>query len=116
MFVSFFNGSCPLNPTVSKASSGAVEMMPVYALSGCGLGHFLFKARGNGWTVLETTSSEKLKERERRRGGETGREEFEGDVEEAKAKKLPVIDCHDYQAKGPTIVVLGKATVMYTTI
>ena len=107
------NYSCPLTPIVSKASAGAMEMMPVYALSGCGLGHFLFKARGNGWTVLEAMGSEKLKERERglRGGGgeSSGREEFEEDVEEAKAKKLPVIDCHDYQAKGPTIVVLGKS-------
>ena len=88
------------------ASSGAMEMMPIYALNGtCSLPFFLFEARGNGWTVLETVGSERLKEMER---GERRREEVEGDVEEAKAKKLPVIDCHQYHAKGPTIVVLGK--------
>ena len=80
-------------------------MMPVYALSGCGLGHFLSEARRNGWTVLGTTSSESRKERKKGGG------KVEGDVEEAKAKKLPVIDCHDYQAKGPTIVVLGKSVL-----
>ena len=96
---------------------GAMETMPVYALSGCGLGHFLFNARGNGWTVLEITGSERLKERERGGGGGGGereREEMEGDVEEAKAKKLPVIDCHNYCVKGPTIVVLGKDIVIVT--
>ena len=98
---------------------GTMETMPVYALSGCGLGHFLFNARGNGWTVLETTGNKKLKERERGRGGEGEREEgeeFHRDVEEAKAKKLPVIDCRDYCTNGPTIVVLGKdIVVLYTT-
>ena len=83
-------------------------MMPVYALSGCGLEQFLSKAKKNGWTVLGIVGSERLKERERGGGGRKRREEMDGDVEEAKAKKLPVIDCHDYQAKGPSIVVLGK--------
>ena len=81
-------------------------MMPVYALSGCGLEQFLSEARGNGWTVLGIVGSERLKERER--GGRKRREEMDGGMKEAKAKKLPVIDCHDYRAKGPTIVVLGK--------
>jgi hypothetical protein len=94
-----------------------METMPVYALSGCGLGHFLFNARGNGWAVLESTGSKRLKERERGgREGERGIEEFERDVEEAKAKKLPVIDCHEYHAKGPTIVILGKAIVVQKNI
>ena len=101
------NCSCPLTPLVSKASSGAMEMMPVYALSGCGLEEFLSEARGNGWTILGTVGSEKLKEREKGGGWRT-RRKGEGDMEEAKAKKLPVIDCYRYNAKGPTIVVLGK--------
>ena len=78
-------------------------MIPIYALSGkCSLPFFLFEARGNGWTVLETVGSERMERGERRR------EEIEGDVEEAKAKKLPVIDCYQYRANGPTVVVLGK--------
>ena len=81
-------------------------MMPVYALSGCGLEQFLSEAKKNGWTVLGIVGSERLKERER--GGGKRREEMDGGMKEAKAKKLPVIDCHDYRAKGPTVVVLGK--------
>ena len=84
-----------------------MEMMPVYALSGCGLEQFLSEARGNGWTVLGTVGSERLKEserRERRNEGE-GEEEEEGKI---KAKKPPVLDCRQYHAKGPAIIVLGK--------
>jgi hypothetical protein len=79
-----------------------MEMMPVYALSRCGLELFLSEAKKNGWTVLGIVDSERLKERGRNR-----RDDIEGGVKEAKAKKLPVIDCHDYRAKGPTMVVLG---------
>ena len=77
-------------------------MMPVYTLSGCCLEHFLSEAKEYGWAVLGTVGSETLKERERRRA------EVEGGVEEAIDKEVPVIDCHQYHAKGPTIVVVGK--------
>ena len=83
-------------------------MMPVHALSGCGLEHFLSEAKGNGWTVLGTVGSERLRGREK--GGEK-RREGEGEQEEAKAKKPPVLDCHQYHVEGPTIVVLGKALI-----
>ena len=91
-------------------------MMPVYALSGCGLEQCLSKAKENGWTVLGVVGSERLKER--KRGRRKRREEMKGDVDvkEAKAKKLPVIDCHDYRAKGPTIVVLGKDKNFFNNI
>ena len=108
--------SCPLTPVVSKASSGAMETMPVYALSGCGLEHFLSEARGNGWTVLGTVGSERLKERERgeRRRDSEGQEEEEKE-EKAKAKKPPVMDCRQYRVKGPTIIVLGKIQSLIMT-
>ena len=90
-------------------------MMPVYALSGCGLEHFLSEAKGNGWTILGTVGSGRLKERERgeRRMKNEGEEEEE---EKTKAKKPPVLDCRQYCAKGPTIVVLGKAQPIIVAI
>ena len=109
--------SCPLTPVVSKASSGAMETMPVYALSGCGLEHFLSEARGNGWTVLGTVGSERLKERERlgeKRRESEGQEEEKEKEEKAKAKKPPVMDCRQYRAKGPAIIVLGKIQPLIT--
>ena len=104
--------SCPLTPVVSKASSGAMETMPVYALSGCGLEHFLSEARRNGWTVLGTVGSERLKERERgeRRRDSEGKEEEK--EEKAKAKKPPVMDCRRYRVNGPAIIVLGKIQLL----
>ena len=81
-------------------------MMPVYTLSGCDLEHFLSEAKEYGWAVLGTMGSETLKERER---GERRREEVEGEAEEAIDRTLPVFDCHEYHAKGPTIVVVGKS-------
>ena len=94
-------------------------MIPVYALSGCGLEHFLSEAKGNGWTVLGTVGSERLKERERgekRRENEgEGEEEEEEEEEKAKAKKPPILDCRRYHVKGPSIVVLGKAQPIFVT-
>ena len=88
-----------------------MEMMPVYALSGCGLEQFLSEARGNGWTVLGTVGSERLKEserRERRKESEEEEEEKEEGKIYDKAKKPPVLDCRQYHSKGPAIIVLGK--------
>ena len=82
----------------------------MYALSGCGLEHFLSEAKENGWTILGTVGSERLKERERgeRRRESQGKGEEEEEEEKAKAKKPPVLDCRRYHVKGPTIIVLGK--------
>ena len=81
-------------------------MVPVYTLSGCSLEHFLSEAKEHGWAVLGTVGSETLKERER--GERRRKQEVEGEVEKAIDKMLPVFDCHQYCAKGPTIVVVGK--------
>ena len=83
-------------------------MMPVYAISGCGLERFLTEARESGWTILGTVGSERLSGRERGERREGGGPEEGGE----KMKKPPVLDCHQYRAEGPTMVVLGKAIIL----
>merc|ERR1712071_109453 len=55
IFVSHRN-SCRLTPVVSKASSGAMELLPVHSVSN--LPHFARVLRGLDWDVIGTTSSE----------------------------------------------------------
>ena len=91
--------SCPLTPVVSKASAGAMETMPVYAVSG--MEQFLAQAVGNGWTVLGTVGVETMRENER----ETGNVNKEVGKEVMKQ----VLNCHQCSTEGPTMVVLGKS-------
>ena len=76
-------------------------MMPVFAVSG--MEQFLAEAGENGWSVLGTVGSERVREKE-----QDTRKHRRGDEEEGKGLKKPVLDCHEYTAEGPTIVVLGK--------
>ena len=85
-----------MTPAVSKASSGAMEMMPVYAVSG--MEKFLAEAGSNGWTVLGTVGMERLNK------AETGSEK----QEMKRGSRKPVIDCREYVVEGPTVVVLGE--------
>jgi 21S rRNA (GM2251-2'-O)-methyltransferase len=77
--------SCSLTPTVSKASSGAMELMDVYSLRN--LPKFLHVARKNGWAVLGTCSPS-----------------HEDDV----YLGAPVMRCDEYKVTSPTVVVLGN--------
>ena len=94
--------SCPLTPAVSKASSGAMEMIPVYAVSGTE--QFLLQAVGNGWTVLGTVGAEQTRGKEQETGSEN--------KEVGKRSRKPVLDCHEYSVDGPTIVVLGEIVIL----
>ncbi|NXN90859.1 MRM1 methyltransferase, partial [Rhinopomastus cyanomelas] len=74
--------SCPLTPTVSKASSGAVEVFDVYSTDD--LQGFLKAKSEEGWEVVGTVSKPE-------------------DVE-----NVPVINCMDFRWDKPIIVVIGS--------
>lgn len=44
--------TCPINPTVSKVSAGAVELAPMFEVKN--LGEFLNNSKLNGWKVVCT--------------------------------------------------------------
>ncbi|KFO80950.1 hypothetical protein N303_14588, partial [Cuculus canorus] len=74
--------SCPLTPTVSKASSGAMEVFDVYSTDD--LRGFLKAKTAEGWEVVGTVSSPE-------------------DVE-----NVPVISCLEFQWNKPVIIVIGS--------
>nr|XP_060613011.1 rRNA methyltransferase 1, mitochondrial [Anolis sagrei ordinatus] len=74
--------SCPLTPVVSKASSGAMEVLDVFGADD--LPSFLKAKSEEGWEVL-------------------------GTVAHAKAQEgIPVVSCLDFRWMRPTILVLGN--------
>ena len=90
--------SCPLSPAVSKASAGAMELMPVYSVSH--LENFLKAAKSSGWHILGTAAGSDPGQQEE--GGEGG------DTRSVmKRNAMPSVDCHDYIKQGPTLLVLG---------
>ncbi|XP_051491429.1 rRNA methyltransferase 1, mitochondrial isoform X2 [Apus apus] len=74
--------SCPLTPTVSKASSGAMEVFDVYSTDD--LRSFLKAKTAEGWEVVGTVSRP---------------EEVEN---------VPVISCLEFQWNKPIIIVIGS--------
>ncbi|NXM74640.1 MRM1 methyltransferase, partial [Serilophus lunatus] len=74
--------SCPLTPTVSKASAGAAEVFDVYSTDD--LQSFLKAKTAEGWEVVGTVSKPE-------------------DVED-----VPVISCLDFQWNKPVIIVIGS--------
>ncbi|NWU64356.1 MRM1 methyltransferase, partial [Pterocles burchelli] len=74
--------SCPLTPTVSKASSGAMEVFDVYSTDD--LRGFLKAKAAEGWEVVGTVSNPE-------------------DVE-----NVPVISCLEFQWNKPVIIVIGS--------
>uniref|UniRef100_A0A8C3JKE5 rRNA methyltransferase 1, mitochondrial n=1 Tax=Calidris pygmaea TaxID=425635 RepID=A0A8C3JKE5_9CHAR len=74
--------SCPLTPTVSKASSGAMEVFDVYSTDD--LRSFLKAKTAEGWEVVGTVSTPE-------------------DVE-----NVPVISCLEFQWNKPVIIVIGS--------
>ncbi len=81
--------SCPLSPAVSKASSGAMELAPVYSVYN--VGEFLSEADQTGWKILGTCSSNPEDE----------------DAKED-TNDVPMLDCSQYTVKEPTIIALGE--------
>ncbi|XP_029820484.1 rRNA methyltransferase 1, mitochondrial [Manacus vitellinus] len=81
-FPLFFPCSCPLTPTVSKASAGAMEVFDVYSTDD--LQSFLKAKIAEGWEVVGTTSKPE-------------------DVED-----VPVISCLEFRWDKPLIVVIGS--------
>jgi 21S rRNA (GM2251-2'-O)-methyltransferase len=75
---------CVLSPVVSKASSGAMEMMTVFSLAN--MPDFLSAAQTCGWEVVGTCSPEAMN----------------------KQTPVPVHDVTDYSLSQPTILVLGN--------
>ncbi|NXX40224.1 MRM1 methyltransferase, partial [Tricholaema leucomelas] len=74
--------SCPLTPTVSKASSGAVELFDVYSTDD--LQSFLKAKSAEGWEVVGTVKSP---------------EEVEN---------VPVISCSEFRWNKPILLVIGN--------
>ncbi|XP_062448791.1 rRNA methyltransferase 1, mitochondrial [Rhea pennata] len=74
--------SCPLTPTVSKASSGAMEVFDVYSTDN--LQNFLKAKTAEGWEVVGTVSRTEA------------------------AENIPVIDCLEFQWNKPIILVIGS--------
>ncbi|KAM9176815.1 rRNA methyltransferase 1, mitochondrial [Mergus octosetaceus] len=74
--------SCPLTPTVSKASSGAMEVFDVYSTDD--LRSFLKAKAAEGWEVVGTVSKP---------------EEVEN---------VPVISCLEFRWNKPIIIVIGN--------
>ncbi|NXJ73414.1 MRM1 methyltransferase, partial [Trogon melanurus] len=74
--------SCPLTPTVSKASSGAMEVFDVYSTDD--LQSFLKAKTAEGWEIVGTVSSPE-------------------DVE-----NVPVISCSEFRWNKPLILVIGS--------
>ncbi|NXY46508.1 MRM1 methyltransferase, partial [Ceuthmochares aereus] len=74
--------SCPLTPTVSKASSGAMEVFDVYGTDD--FRSFLKAKTAEGWEVVGTASSPE-------------------DVE-----NVPVISCLEFRWNKPVIIVIGS--------
>ncbi|NXD23360.1 MRM1 methyltransferase, partial [Spelaeornis formosus] len=75
------SNSCPLTPTVSKASAGAMEVFDVYSTDD--LQGFLKAKSAEGWEVVGTVSRPE-------------------DVED-----VPVISCSEFRWDKPVIVVIG---------
>ena len=75
--------SAPLSPVVSKASAGAMEVLPVHAVSG-NMPQFLAACSANGWTVLGA------------------------DMGDGAAAAGGAVPCSDVAVTGPTILVLGS--------
>ncbi|XP_009907192.2 rRNA methyltransferase 1, mitochondrial [Dryobates pubescens] len=74
--------SCPLTPTVSKASSGAVEVFDVYSTDD--LQSFLKAKSAEGWEVVGTVKSP------------------------AEVENVPVISCSEFRWNKPILVVIGN--------
>ncbi|XP_050785291.1 rRNA methyltransferase 1, mitochondrial isoform X1 [Gopherus flavomarginatus] len=75
-------GSCPLTPTVSKASAGAMEVLEVYSTDN--LQRFLKAKTEEGWEVIGTVSKSEVED------------------------KVPVISCLEFHWNKPTVLVLGN--------
>ncbi|KFQ57625.1 hypothetical protein N334_05371, partial [Pelecanus crispus] len=80
--VTSHRNSCPLTPTVSKASSGAMEVFDVYSTDD--LRSFLKAKTAEGWEVVGTASKPE-------------------DVE-----NVPVISCLEFRWNKPVIIVIGS--------
>ncbi|KAM7139777.1 rRNA methyltransferase 1, mitochondrial isoform 1-T1 [Macrochelys suwanniensis] len=74
--------SCPLTPTVSKASAGAMEVLEVYSTDN--LQRFLKAKTEEGWEVIGTVSKSEVED------------------------KVPVISCLEFHWNKPTVLVLGN--------
>ncbi|XP_067393816.1 rRNA methyltransferase 1, mitochondrial [Emydura macquarii macquarii] len=74
--------SCPLTPTVSKASAGAMEVLEVYSTDN--LQRFLKAKTEEGWEVMGTVSKSEVED------------------------NVPVINCLEFHWNKPTILILGN--------
>ncbi|XP_006815631.1 rRNA methyltransferase 1, mitochondrial-like [Saccoglossus kowalevskii] len=73
---------CPLTPIVSKASAGAMETMPVYAVPS--LSDFLKNLGSHGWEIIGTANRRSVTD------------------------AMPVVDCDQYCISTPSVLVLGN--------
>ncbi|XP_044194591.1 rRNA methyltransferase 1, mitochondrial [Thunnus albacares] len=78
---SSLRSSCPLSPVVSKASSGAMEVIGVYGYEN--LEDMLKLKVAQGWQVVGTVGAE------------------------AEERQIPVTRCSDFQMTRPTLLLMG---------
>ena len=90
--------SCPLSPTVSKASAGVMEIMPVYSVPH--LQNFLSAAKEYGWSILGTTGFSPGNEN-------TKKPRSEGKEKKEKQKMSKTMDCQNYVKNSPVLLVVG---------
>lgn len=87
-----------MSPAVSKASSGAMELMPVYSVNH--LENFLKEAKESGWEILGTA-------------GPRIPHDLDGNADSwhddrKKRKEIPQVDCREFTKQGPTLLALGR--------
>ncbi|XP_013870175.1 rRNA methyltransferase 1, mitochondrial [Austrofundulus limnaeus] len=80
--VSSLHHGCPLTPVVSKASSGAMEVMRVYGHKN--LEDLLKLKAAEGWQIVGTVGAE------------------------AERPRIPVVPCSDFNLSKPTMLLLGS--------
>ncbi|CAL1265324.1 unnamed protein product [Larinioides sclopetarius] len=76
--------SCKLSPTVSKASSGALEVMDIYQIEK--LEHFLQVKKTQGWNIISTVAY----------------------CDDESGVPSQITDITDFKISKPTILILGK--------
>ena len=87
---------------MSKASAGAMELIPVYTVSH--LESFLKEAGVNGWTILGTAGTEP---------DDAGDEESWHGEDKMERRSIQQVDCHEYIKQGPTLLALGMQPNLY---
>ncbi len=100
----------PLSPTVSKASAGVMEIMPVFSISH--MKNFLSSAQEHGWSILGTSgfptvngSSSKVVNANKPVNAKKQKQEEQ--------KALKTMNCQEYVKNSPVLLIVGKGHLQY---